>query len=121
MARDDTAPGSGGALAGGTLFVVATPIGNLGDVTFRALETLRSAPLIAAEDTRIARRLLARYEIQPRLVSYHARSGPARSTALLAHRRGGADLAFGPDAGTPAVSDPGGELVAAWAGEGGRV
>jgi 16S rRNA (cytidine1402-2'-O)-methyltransferase len=106
---------------GGTLYVVATPIGNLGDVTLRALETLRDAPLIAAEDTRIARRLLARYEIETRLVSYHARSGPGRAAELLAHLRDGADLALVTDAGTPAVSDPGGELVAAWAAEGGRV
>ena len=105
----------------GILYVVATPIGNLGDVTFRALETLRGVPLIAAEDTRIARRLLARHDIGTRLVSYHARSGPGRTAELLDHLRGGADLALVTDAGTPAVSDPGGELVAAWAGEGGRV
>ncbi len=105
----------------GTLYVVATPIGNLGDVTLRALETLRSVPLIAAEDTRITRRLLARYEIPTRAISYHARSGPSRQEELLAHLRGGADLALVSDAGTPVISDPGGELVAAWAGEGGRV
>jgi 16S rRNA (cytidine1402-2'-O)-methyltransferase len=107
--------------AHGTLYVVATPIGNLGDVTFRALETLRTVPLIAAEDTRIARRLLGRYEIETRLVSYHARSGPGRAGELLEHLRTGADLALVTDAGTPAVSDPGGELVAAWATAGGRV
>ena len=112
---------AGGTWDGGTLFVVATPIGNLGDVTFRALETLRAVPRIAAEDTRIARRLLARYEIETRLTSYHARSGPGRTDELLEHLRGGADLALVTDAGTPAVSDPGGELVAAWAAEGGRV
>lgn len=105
----------------GTLFVVATPIGNLGDVTHRALETLRSVPLIAAEDTRIARRLLARYDIPTRLTSYHARSGAGRTAALLDHLRGGSDLALVTDAGTPAVSDPGGELVATWASEGGVV
>lgn len=111
----------GGTPDGGTLFVVATPIGNLGDVTFRALETLRAVPLIAAEDTRIARRLLARYEVGTRLVSYHARSGPARASELLEHLRSGADLALVTDAGTPVVSDPGGELVAAWAAAGGRI
>jgi len=114
-------PATGVTVKGGTLFVVATPIGNLGDVTFRALETLRAVPLIAAEDTRIARRLLARYEIETRLMSYHARSGPGRTEELLDHLRGGADLGLVTDAGTPAVSDPGGELVAAWAAEGGRV
>ncbi|HUG30326.1 MAG TPA: 16S rRNA (cytidine(1402)-2'-O)-methyltransferase [Candidatus Limnocylindria bacterium] len=107
--------------AGGILYVVATPIGNLGDVTLRALEVLRAVPLIAAEDTRISRRLLVRYEIATRTVSFHARSGPARLAELVAHLRGGADLALVTDAGTPAVSDPGGDLVAAWAAEGGRV
>ncbi len=110
-----------GSTAAGTLFVVATPIGNLGDVTMRALETLRAVPLIAAEDTRVARRLLARYEIGTHLVSHHARSGPARLEQLLSHLRGGLDLAVVTDAGTPAVSDPGAELVGAWTAEGGRV
>jgi 16S rRNA (cytidine1402-2'-O)-methyltransferase len=105
----------------GTLFVVATPIGNLGDVTIRALETLRAVPLIAAEDTRIARRLLARYDIGTRLTSFHAQSGAGRIAALLGHLRGGADLAIVTDAGTPAISDPGDELVGAWTAEGGRV
>ena len=107
--------------ARGALYVVATPIGNLGDVTLRALETLRSVPLIAAEDTRITRRLLARHEIKTRLVSYHAQSGKARLEELLVHLRGGSDLALVTDAGTPAVSDPGEELVAAWGDEGGLV
>jgi len=105
----------------GTLYVVATPIGNLGDVTLRALEILRSVPLIAAEDTRHTRRLLERHEIATRSTSYHAQSRPGRLIALLAHLRDGADLALVTDAGTPAVSDPGGALVAAWAAEGGRV
>ncbi len=107
--------------ARGTLYVVATPIGNLRDVTLRALDTLRAVPLIAAEDTRIARRLLARHEIATRLTSYHAQSGKARLEGLLEHLRGGSDLALVTDAGTPAISDPGEELVAAWAGEGGLV
>ena len=107
--------------ARGTLFVVATPIGNLGDVTFRALETLRAVPLIAAEDTRIAKRLLARYEIGTRLLSYHAQSGPGRLEALLTHLRGGQDLAVVTDAGTPAVSDPGARVVAAVVRAGHRV
>jgi 16S rRNA (cytidine1402-2'-O)-methyltransferase len=108
-------------VAGGTLYVVATPIGNLGDVTHRALEVLRAVPLIAAEDTRVSRRLLARYEIATRTVSYHAQSGPARERELLAHLAGGADLALVTDAGTPVVSDPGEGLVAAWAAAGGAV
>jgi 16S rRNA (cytidine1402-2'-O)-methyltransferase len=111
--------GSGGT--GGTLYVVATPIGNLGDITLRAIEVLRSVPRIAAEDTRLTRRLLDRYEVETPMTSYHARSGPRRTGELLAHLRAGGDLALVTDAGTPTVSDPGGELVTAWAAEGGRV
>jgi 16S rRNA (cytidine1402-2'-O)-methyltransferase len=114
-----TAPPRG--CAGGRLFVVATPIGNLGDVTLRALEVLRAVALVAAEDTRLTRRLFARHEISTRLVSYHARSAPARQEELLAGLRAGADLALVTDAGTPSVSDPGEGLVAAWAAEGGVV
>jgi 16S rRNA (cytidine1402-2'-O)-methyltransferase len=114
---DDATPAAGG----GTLYVVATPIGNLGDVTLRAIEVLRAMPLIAAEDTRVSRRLLDRYEIPTRTVSYHARSGPSRERELLAHLAGGADLALVTDAGTPVVSDPGEGLVAAWAAAGGTV
>ena len=107
--------------AGGRLFVVATPIGNLGDVTLRALEVLRAVPLIAAEDTRVTRRLLDRHAVETRTISYHARSGPARATELLEHLRRGEDLALVTDAGTPGVSDPGDDLVTAWADEGGAV
>jgi 16S rRNA (cytidine1402-2'-O)-methyltransferase len=109
------------APAGGRLFVVATPIGNLADVTLRALEVLREVPLIAAEDTRLTRRLLDRHGVEARTISYHARSGPRRLEDLIGHLRGGADLALVTDAGTPGVSDPGAELVAAWAAEGGTV
>ena len=107
--------------ATGTLYVVATPIGNLGDMTLRAVEVLRSVPLVAAEDTRLTRRLWARYEIKTRLVSYHAQSRPARERELLEHLGAGHDLALVTDAGTPLVSDPGAELVSAWAARGGRV
>ena len=105
----------------GTLYVVATPIGNLRDVTLRALDVLAAVPLIAAEDTRLSRRLLDRYEIKTRAISFHARSGPGRLEQLLEHLRGGLDLALVTDAGTPIVSDPGGDLVAAWTAEGGTV
>jgi 16S rRNA (cytidine1402-2'-O)-methyltransferase len=107
--------------AGGTLYIVATPIGNLSDITLRALEVLGSVPLIAAEDTRLTKRLLSRHGIATRLTSFHARSDAGRLAALLAHLRDGADLALTTDAGTPAVSDPGADLVAAWAAEGGTV
>jgi 16S rRNA (cytidine1402-2'-O)-methyltransferase len=108
-------------VSGGVLYVVATPIGNLGDVTLRAIEILQTVPRIAAEDTRHTRRLLDRHDIATRTTSFHARSGPGRLAALLEHLGSGADLALVTDAGTPAVSDPGAELVAAWAARGGRV
>ena len=106
---------------GGRLFVVATPIGNLGDVTLRAIEVLRSVPLIAAEDTRISRRLLERHGAAARVVSFHARNAAARLPGLIDHLRGGSDLAVITDAGTPGVSDPGEALVRAWAAQGGVV
>jgi 16S rRNA (cytidine1402-2'-O)-methyltransferase len=107
--------------SGGRLFVVATPIGNLADVTLRALDVLGSVPLIAAEDTRRTRRLLDRHGIATRTVSFHARSGPGRLAELLAHLAGGADLAVVTDAGTPGISDPGEKLVSSWAAAGGVV
>jgi 16S rRNA (cytidine1402-2'-O)-methyltransferase len=110
-----------GSPRGGALYVVATPIGNLRDVTLRALEILGAVPLIAAEDTRHTRRLLERHAITTRTISYHARSAEARRTLLLDHLRGGSDLGLVTDAGTPGISDPGEDLVAAWAAEGGRV
>ncbi|HEY7024505.1 MAG TPA: 16S rRNA (cytidine(1402)-2'-O)-methyltransferase [Candidatus Limnocylindrales bacterium] len=110
-----------GDRAGGTLYVVATPIGNMADITLRALDVLRAVPLVAAEDTRMARRLWARHDIETRLISYHAQSGPARLAELIGHLASGHDLAVITDAGTPLVSDPGAELVAAWAVRGGRV
>jgi 16S rRNA (cytidine1402-2'-O)-methyltransferase len=82
---------------------------------------LKSVPLVAAEDTRLTKRLFARYDIGTPLVSYHARSGRGRETELLEHLRSGRDLALVTDAGTPLVSDPGGELTAAWSAEGGAV
>jgi 16S rRNA (cytidine1402-2'-O)-methyltransferase len=108
-------------VGGGVLYVVATPIGNLSDVTLRSLDVLASVPLIAAEDTRLTKRLLDRHGIAGRLTSFHARSGQERLRVLLEHLGGGADLALVTDAGTPVVSDPGSDLVAAWAAEGGTV
>jgi 16S rRNA (cytidine1402-2'-O)-methyltransferase len=105
----------------GRLFIVATPIGNLADVTLRALEVLRTVPLVAAEDTRHSRRLLTPHAITTHLVSFHARNAASRLPELLVHLRGGADLALITDAGTPGVSDPGEDLVRAWADEGGTV
>ncbi len=107
--------------AGGTLYVVATPIGNLGDITLRALDLLRSVPLVAAEDTRMTRRLWLRHGLATPLVSYHARNAVRREPELLDHLGRGFDLALVSDAGTPLVSDPGEGLVARWAAAGGRV
>ena len=105
----------------GRLFVIGTPIGNLGDLTQRALDTLAAVSLVAAEDTRLTRRLTSRFAPAPRLVSFHARNAARRLPELLAHLRGGGDLALVTDAGTPGVSDPGADLVAAWIAQGGRV
>jgi 16S rRNA (cytidine1402-2'-O)-methyltransferase len=105
----------------GTLYVVATPIGNLGDLSLRAIDVLRSVAVVAAEDTRLTRRIWSRHGIETRLVSYHAQSSDRRAEELLTRLRSGQDVALVTDAGTPLVSDPGGELVSAWADEGGRV
>lgn len=104
----------------GTLYVVSTPIGNLGDVTLRALDVLRGVPLIAAEDTRHTRKLLTHYGISTRLVSYHAHNRRARLDELLSRLEEG-DVALVTDAGTPVVSDPGHELVRASAQAGNNV
>ena len=97
----------------GTLYVVATPIGNLGDMTERAITTLRSVAAVAAEDTRVTRRLWTRFDIRTPMLSFHARSDERRLAELLDRLRGGEDLALVSDAGTPLVSDPGFDLVAA--------
>jgi 16S rRNA (cytidine1402-2'-O)-methyltransferase len=97
---------------GGTLYVVATPLGNLGDLSARATELLRSVPVVAAEDTRRTRALLAHLEAHPRLLSYHANSGAGAARGILALLRQGQDVALVTDAGTPGISDPGAALVA---------
>jgi 16S rRNA (cytidine1402-2'-O)-methyltransferase len=104
----------------GTLYVVATPIGNLGDMSPRAVQTLRDVTLIAAEDTRHSRRLLAHFGVSTPLMSYHQHNRRARHEQLLAALAGG-DVALITDAGTPAISDPGAELVAAALAAGHRV
>lgn len=95
-----------------TLYVVATPLGNLEDLTLRALRVLSEVPLVLAEDTRHTRRLLARYDLHPRLLSCHAHTTPAQYAALAAALDDG-DAALVSDAGTPGVSDPGIALVQA--------
>lgn len=97
----------------GTLYIVATPIGNLEDITYRALRVLREADLIACEDTRQTRKLLDHYKISKPAVSYHEHNEAARAVELVERLSGGATIALVSDAGTPLVSDPGYRLVAA--------
>jgi len=102
----------------GTLYLVGTPIGNLEDVTLRALRVLRDVDLIAAEDTRVTRVLLRRYEINTPVVSYHAHSSAEKLQHLLSTLSDGKSVALVSDAGMPGVSDPGARLVAACAERG---
>jgi len=97
----------------GILYVVATPLGNLGDLSARAMEVLRAVPVVAAEDTRRTRGLLSHLGASPRLLSYHAHSEEPRLETLLEILHDGRDVALVSDAGTPVVSDPGTDLVAA--------
>ena len=99
------------------LYLVATPIGNLEDISLRALRVLREVGLIAAEDTRKTRRLLTAHNIKARLISYHEHNRMARLPQILARLRE-MDVALVSEAGTPGISDPGYELVIAASGEG---
>jgi 16S rRNA (cytidine1402-2'-O)-methyltransferase len=96
----------------GTLYVVATPIGNLEDVTLRALRVLREVSLIAAEDTRRTARLLQHYSISTRTTSLHEHNERAKTPSLIARLLAGEAIALVSDAGTPVVSDPGTHLIA---------
>ena len=102
------------------LYVVATPIGNLEDISLRALRTLREVKLIAAEDTRRTRRLLNAYEIKTPMTSFHEHSGSAKVAGILEHLADG-DVALVTEAGVPGISDPGYELVTAAAAQGAPV
>src|SRR5687767_262163 len=97
----------------GILYVVATPIGNLEDITFRALRVLREVALIAAEDTRRTARLLQHYSISTPTTSLHEHNERTRTPELIARLQRGDSVAVVSDAGTPVVSDPGGMVVAA--------
>src|SRR5262245_6537506 len=97
----------------GTLFVVATPIGNLEDITMRALRVLREVALIAAEDTRRTHHLLARYGITTPTTSLHEHNETRKAPTLVERLKLGDDVALVSDAGTPTVSDPGQRLVRA--------
>ena len=107
--------------ASGTLFLVATPIGNLEDITLRALRILRSADLVAAEDTRHTAKLLTHYDIRTRTTSLHEHNEHEKVPALVARLQEGATIALVTDAGTPSVSDPGYRLAAAAIAAGVRV
>lgn len=95
----------------GILYLVATPIGNLGDLSPRAVETLAQADFIAAEDTRVSLRLLNHFDIRKPLVSYHEHNRAAAGPAIAERLLGGESCALVTDAGTPAISDPGEDLV----------
>ncbi|HIE50463.1 MAG TPA: 16S rRNA (cytidine(1402)-2'-O)-methyltransferase, partial [Armatimonadetes bacterium] len=103
---------------GGKLYLCATPIGNLRDVTLRVLETLREVALIAAEDTRTTRKLLAHYDIHTPLVSYHRDNARIRQPRILEALRQGQKVALVTESGTPTISDPGYDLVRAAIAEG---
>lgn len=92
-------------------FVVATPIGNLGDITLRAIETLKNADLILCEDTRVTKKLLDKYEIKKPTMSYHAKSKLSKVDKIFELLKEGKNLALVSDAGTPGISDPGAMLV----------
>lgn len=97
----------------GTLYLVATPIGNLNDMTYRAIQTLKDCDIIAAEDTRMTRKLLSHFEISPELLfSYHEHNKAASGPELIRYIIEGKNLALVSDAGMPAISDPGSDLVA---------
>ncbi|MHB1323506.1 MAG: 16S rRNA (cytidine(1402)-2'-O)-methyltransferase [Coriobacteriia bacterium] len=107
--------------AKGVLLVCATPIGNLGDVTLRVLDALRTADIIQAEDTRVTRKLLTRYEIRTPLEPYHEHNRAARTAGLVERIERGERIALVSDAGTPGISDPGAHLVDACLEAGVRV
>jgi len=107
------AHGRTGVKRSATLYVVATPIGNLADLSLRAQEALRGVEAVAAEDTRVARRLLAHYGIAKRLIPVHEHNERRAADGILALLRQGRSVALTCDAGTPAISDPGAALVAA--------
>jgi len=91
--------------------VVATPIGNMADITFRAIQTLRDVALIAAEDTRYTKRLLMHYAVRNNMISLHEHNEKQRTEALVKRLKGGASIALVSDAGTPTLSDPGYRLI----------
>ncbi len=102
----------------GTLYIVATPIGNLEDITYRAVTVLRQVDIIAAEDTRHSKKLLSHYHVEKKLISCHEHNEDKRKARFISHLKDGLDIALITDAGTPSISDPGYKLVSAAANEG---
>ena len=96
------------------LFIVATPIGNLGDITLRAIEVLKSVDFILAEDTRVTKKLLSRFAFSKTLISFQEHSSPKVLERILNLLKEGKDLALVTDAGTPGISDPGRRLIGAY-------
>ena len=99
-------------IGGPSLYLVATPIGNLEDITLRALRVLKEVDLIACEDTRQTLKLLNHYDIKTRLVSYHEHNEMTKAAELVVNLEGGARIALVTDAGMPGISDPGFRLIA---------
>lgn len=95
----------------GTLFVIATPIGNLHDISARAIKVLKDAYVIAAEDTRVSKKLLMEYGVETPMISYHAQSKDSARDGIVERLADGHNVALITDAGTPGISDPGTELV----------
>ncbi len=109
--NDEVEKERGGITAGPSLYLVATPIGNLEDITLRALRVLKEVDLIACEDTRQTLKLLSHYGIQTRLVSYHEHNEMTKAAELVVNLEGGAKIALVTDAGMPGISDPGFRLI----------
>lgn len=93
------------------LYVIGTPIGNLKDITLRALEVLKGVDVVLCEDTRVTKKLLSRYEIRAKTLSFHSHSAPSKIENIIQRLRDGKDLALVSDAGTPTISDPGSVLI----------
>jgi 16S rRNA (cytidine1402-2'-O)-methyltransferase len=110
--QDGNSAERGATIAGPSLYLVATPIGNLEDITLRALRVLKEVDLIACEDTRQTLKLLSHYGIQTRLVSYHEHNEMTKASELVVDLEGGAKIALVTDAGMPGISDPGFRLIA---------
>ena len=95
----------------GTLRIVSTPIGNLSDITYRAIDILKNSQIIAAEDTRVSRKLLNHYDIETKMISYFEHNKFSRIKQIMAALLNGSDVAVISDAGTPAISDPSYKLI----------